>query len=143
METVDNGSIVKVHYTGTLASGEVFDSSEGREPLEVTIGQGQLIKGFENALMGMVVSEKKTFTLPPDQAYGNRDDEAVRSFPRDQIPPGMDIQVGQMLALSTPDGQQVPAKVTDLDTNSIILDLNHPLAGESLTFAIEVVSISA
>lgn len=143
MATIENGNTVQVHYTGTLDNGEVFDSSREREPLEVIIGQGQLISGFENALMGMAVNEKKTFTLEPDEAYGQRDQEAVRSFPRDQIPPGMDVQVGQMLALSTSDGQQIPAKVTELDQNSIILDMNHPLAGERLTFAIEVVCISA
>lgn len=143
METIENGSTVQVHYTGTLDNGEVFDSSREREPLQVTIGQGQLINGFENALMGMAVNEKKTFTLEPSEAYGQRDQEAVRSFPRDQIPPGMDVQVGQTVALSTTDGQQIPAKVTELDNNSIILDLNHPLAGERLTFAIEVVGITA
>ncbi len=143
MQTIENGNTVQVHYTGTLDNGEVFDSSHDREPLEVTIGQGQLIRGFENALMGMAVDEKKTFTLEPDEAYGQRDQEAIRSFPRDQIPPGMDVQVGQMVALSAPDGQQMPAKVTELDQNSIILDLNHPLAGERLTFAIEVVAITA
>jgi len=143
METIEKGSIVQVHYTGTLDNGEVFDSSREREPLEVIIGKGQLISGFETALMGMAVNEKKTFTLEPNEAYGQHDQEAVRSFPRDQIPPGMDVQVGQTVALGTTDGQQIPAKVTELDNNSIILDLNHPLAGERLTFAIEVVGITA
>jgi peptidylprolyl isomerase len=143
MKIIEDQDVVKVHYTGTLANGEVFDSSEGREPLEVTMGEGQLIIGFENALMGMAVKEKKTFTLAPDDAYGQRDTNAVHRFPRSQIPPDMEIEVGQVLALSSPQGQQVPAKVVELTDDQVILDLNHPLAGESLTFAIEVVGINA
>ena len=142
MKKIENNDVVQVHYTGTLTNGEVFDSSEGRDPLQVTMGQGQLIAGFENALMGMSISEQKTFTLPPEEAYGDRDDAALRNFPRTQMPPDMDIQVGQVLALSSPEGQQIPAKVLEINDADIVLDLNHPLAGESLTFAIEVVGIN-
>ena len=141
MKTVDTGNAIQVHYTGTLASGEVFDSSEGRDPLQVTIGQGQLISGFENALIGMEINEKKKFTLTPEEAYGERDEEAMRRFPRKELPSDMQVEEGQMLALSTPEGQQIPAKVTQVDDEGITLDLNHPLAGESLTFEIEVVGI--
>jgi len=141
VKTVDTGNAIQVHYTGTLTNGEVFDSSEGRDPLQVTIGQGQLISGFENALMGMGLNEKKTFTLQPEEAYGERDEEAMRRFPRKELPPDLQVEKGQMLALSTPEGQQIPAKVAQLDNESITLDLNHPLAGESLTFEIEVVGI--
>jgi peptidylprolyl isomerase len=143
MKTIEKDDVVKVHYTGTLSDGEVFDSSRDREPLEVTMGQGQLISGFENALMGMAVNEKKTFTLEPEQAYGQRDESAVRDYPRAQIPSEIDVQIGQILALSNPQGQQIPAKVIELDEENITLDLNHPLAGQSLTFAIEVVGITA
>ncbi len=141
METVDTGNVIQVHYTGTLETGEVFDSSEGRDPLQVTIGQGQLISGFENALIGMALNEKKKFTIAPEQAYGERNEEAVRSFPRKELPPDMQVEEGQMLALSTPEGQEIPAKVAQVDDEAITLDLNHPLAGESLTFEIEVVGL--
>lgn len=140
---IEKDHVVQVHYTGTLADGEVFDSSQGRDPLEITMGQGQLIGGFEDALMGMAVNEKKTFTLEPDQAYGLRDEESVRAFPRAQIPPEIDVELGQVLALSNSQGQQIPAKVVELDDENVTLDLNHPLAGQSLTFDIEVVGITA
>ena len=141
MKTVETGNVVQVHYTGTLSNGEVFDSSEGRDPLQVTIGQGQLISGFENSLMGMGLNDKKTFTIEPEEAYGPRNEEAIRRFPRKELPPDLNVQEGQMLALTTPQGQQLPAKVAQLDDENITLDLNHPLAGESLTFEIEVVGI--
>lgn len=140
---IEKNHVVQVHYTGTLADGEVFDSSQGRDPLEITMGQGQLIRGFEEALMGMAVNEKKTFTLEPDQAYGLRDEEAVRAFPRAQIPPEIDVELGQIVALSNSQGQQIPAKVVELDDENVTLDLNHPLAGKSLTFDIEVVGVTA
>lgn len=141
MKIIEKDNVVQVHYTGTLADGETFDSSQGREPLKITMGQGQLISGFEDALMGMAVNEKKTFTLEPEQAYGQRDEEAVRAFPRAQIPPEIDVQIGQILALSNSQGEQIPAKVIELDGENVTLDLNHPLAGQSLTFDIEVVGI--
>lgn len=142
MKTIESGSTVEVHYTGTLSNGEVFDSSKGRDPLKVTLGQGQLISGFEDSLMGMALNEKKTFTLEPEEAYGPRNDEAMRQFPRSDLPPDLEVQEGQMLALSTQDGQQIPARVAQLDDESITLDLNHPLAGQSLTFEVEVVAIA-
>lgn len=141
MKTIENGSVVAVHYTGTLPSGEVFDSSEGRDPLKVTIGQGELISGFEDSLMGMGLNEKKKFTLGPEDAYGQRNEEAVRQFSRNELPPDLDVQEGQLLAVSTQDGQRIPARVAQLDDENITLDLNHPLAGQSLTFEVEVVDI--
>lgn len=141
MKTIQSKNVVRVHYTGTLTNGEVFDSSQGREPLEVTIGQGELITGFENALMGMAVNEKKTFTLPPEEAYGNRNEDALHSFPRAELPDDMEIALGQFIALSTQSGQEIPARVAQLDEYQVVLDLNHPLAGESLTFTIEVIDI--
>jgi peptidylprolyl isomerase len=130
MEKVETGQFVSVHYKGTLQNGEVFDTSEGRHPLEVQIGEGQIISGFENALMGMSLNEKKVFTLDPEDAYGQKDESLTH-------------EVGQTVALSSPEGQQVPALITEMDDEKVVVDLNHPLAGQTLTFDIEVVGISA
>ena len=142
MEKVENGVFVSVDYKGTLDNGVVFDTSQGRQPLEIQMGAGQLIKGFENALMGMTLNEKKVFTLEPEDAYGQRDESLTRSFSRSDVPPGMNPQVGMTIGLTTPEGQQVPARIVHLDDEKLTMDLNHPLAGESLTFDIEVVGIS-
>lgn len=142
MQKVADGLYVQVDYKGTLANGDVFDSSEGRQPLEVKMGAGQLIKGFEAALMGMAPNDKKTFTLSPAEAYGDRDESRTHSFPRADIPQGMEVEVGQTIGLSTPQGQRIPATVIIVDDEQVAVDLNHPLAGQSLTFDIEVVGIS-
>ena len=142
MEKVENGLYVQVAYKGTLKDGEVFDSSEDREPLEIEMGAGQLIPGFEAALEGMTVGEKKSFTLDPSEAYGERSDEHTMDFPANEIPADMKPEVGQTIGLTTPEGQQVPAIITHVDDEKVSLDLNHPLAGESLTFDIEVVGIT-
>jgi peptidylprolyl isomerase len=142
MDTVRSGLFVSVDYKGTLGNGEVFDSSHGRPPLEVEIGADQLIKGFEDALLGMSLNEKKTFTLAPEEAYGLRDEQQKRSFSLSEIPPEMNPEVGQTIALSSPDGQQLPATITEITDENIKIDLNHPLAGQSLTFEIEIVGIS-
>jgi peptidylprolyl isomerase len=142
MQRVENGLFISVDYTGTLDNGEVFDSSEGRSPLEVEMGKGQLIKGFEAALVDMALNEKKTFTLTPEEAYGPRDEKRMHRFARADVPPEMDPQVGQAIALTTPDGRQVPARIADVDDDQVTVDLNHPLAGQALTFDIEVVGIS-
>ncbi len=142
MDKVKNGLFVQVDYTGTLDDGKVFDTSDGRHPLEVLIGSGQLIEGFENALMGMTVDEEKTFKLSPEEAYGQQDDTLVRKFPRTDVPTDMDLQEGQTVALTSADGRQVPARVTKVSSQNITVDLNHPLAGKSLTFAIKVVGIT-
>ena len=142
MDTVANGLFVSVDYKGTLGNGDVFDSSEGRQPLEIQVGTGQLISGFENQLLDMKINEKKTFTLKPEEAYGDRDDTLTRSFKRADLPPKMDPQVGQTVALTSDKGQQIPAQIVIVDEEQVTVDLNHPLAGESLTFEIEVVGIS-
>jgi len=142
VEKVENGLYVSVDYKGTLQNGEVFDSSHGRQPLEVQMGVGQLIAGFENELMGMALNDKKVFTLDPENAYGQRDESLMRDFARADLPPEMEPEVGMMLALHSPEGQQMPAKITHLDDEKLSVDLNHPLAGESLTFEIEVVGIN-
>jgi peptidylprolyl isomerase len=142
MEKVSSGMFVSVDYKGTLQDGQVFDTSEGRQPLEVQMGAGQLIKGFENALMGMALSEKKTFTLTPEEAYGPVDEERKHTFPLTDVPAEMDPQIGQTVGLTTQDGRQVPAKIVAVGDEGVTVDFNHPLAGESLTFEIEVVGIS-
>ena len=143
MDTVENGHYVSVHYKGTLESGEVFDTNEGRHPMEVHMGSGQVITGFEKALMGMTLNEKKVFTLEPEEAYGFRDDELTHSFERSEIPAEINVEVGQTVALSSPEGQQVPARVVEADDQKVVVDLNHPLAGKKLTFDIEIVGISS
>ena len=142
MQKVENGKFVSVNYKGTLENGDVFDSSEGRQPMEVMVGGGQIIKGFENALLDMALNEKKTFTLDPEDAYGYRDEEQMHTFSREEIPAEMDPQVGEVIGLQTPDGQQIPAKIAQADNEKVVVDLNHPLAGEKLTFEIEVVGIN-
>ena len=142
MQTVDNGIFVSVAYTGTLENGEVFDTSEGRLPLEFQTGAGQLIKGFEDAVMGMSMNEKKEFTLEPEDAYGMRDENQVHVFPRSELPENLEPTVGDTMTFSTPEGRQIPARLIKMDDKNLTFDLNHPLAGESLTFAIEVVGLS-
>ena len=143
MEKVENGTYVNVEYTGTLANGEVFDSSQGGHPLEVHIGAGQMIKGFEEQLMGMALNEKKVFTLAPEDAYGPRDADLMQSIPRSEVPSEMEVNVGMIVGLMTPEGNRVPARIVQLDDEQMTMDLNHPLAGEALTFEIEVVGISS
>jgi peptidylprolyl isomerase len=142
VEKVEKGMYVSVDYKGTLESGEVFDSSHGRQPLEVEIGAGQLITGFEKQLMGMATNDKKKFTIEPEEAYGQRHEHLRQSFPRTDVPPEMDLQVGTTVNLQDPKGRQIPAQIVDLDDEKVTLDMNHPLAGETLTFEIEVVGIS-
>ncbi len=143
MKKVENGLYISIDYTGTLQNGEVFDSSQERQPLEVQVGVGQLIKGFERELMGMSVNQKKSFTLSPEDAYGNRDESLTRDFARSDFPADLEPQVGMTIGLQTAEGRRMPALITHLDEEKLSVDLNHPLAGESLNFDIEVVGISA
>ncbi|MFP4159254.1 MAG: peptidylprolyl isomerase [Desulfobacterales bacterium] len=142
MEKVDKGKFVSVNYKGTLENGDVFDSSEGGQPMEVRIGAGQVIEGFEDALMGMELNEKKNFTLEPNEAYGHRDENQLHTFSRQEVPPEMNPEVGDVIGLQTPDGQQIPATIKEADSEKVVVDLNHPLAGEKLNFEIEVVGIN-
>ncbi len=142
VERVEKDLYVSVHYNGTLENGEVFDSSQGRRPLEVRMGAGQVIEGFERELFGMSLNEKKTFTLDPEEAYGQRDDKLRHDFSRSEVPSHMNLEVGMTIGLQTNQGRQVPAQVVHLDDETVTVDLNHPLAGESLTFEVEVVGIS-
>lgn len=142
MAQVKNGDTVKVHYTGKLTSGEQFDSSAGREPLEFTVGGGQMIKGFDAAMPGMSVGEKKTINIPAADAYGEKDPNAIIQFPMENVPAEMKLEKGMQLTLSDPSGNPFPVVVTDIREDVVILDANHFLAGEELVFDIELVEIN-
>jgi len=141
MTEVKSGDTIRLHYTGTLADGTTFDSSAGREPLQFEVGSGQIIPGLDAAMPGMTVGEKKTVTIPPELAYGAHNPEAVQSIPRAQIPDHIPTEVGTQLQVQTPDGRPMPVVVTAADEQSVTLDANHPLAGKSLTFDVELVEI--
>jgi peptidylprolyl isomerase len=142
MQQVKEGDVVKVHYTGKLTSGEQFDSSVGREPLEFTVGAGQMIKGFDAAMPGMTLGEKKTINIVPEDAYGPRSEEAIIQFPKENVPADMQLEPGMTLTLSNQMGQPVPVVVVEVQQDIIILDANHFLAGQALIFDIELVEIS-
>lgn len=142
MEKVERSKFVSVEYKGTLENGEVFDTSEGAEPMEVMVGGGQVIQGFEDELVGMELNEKKSFTVEPDQAYGYRDENQLHTFSREEVPPDVNPEIGDVIGLQAPDGQQIPATIAEADSEKIVVDLNHPLAGKKLNFEIEVVGIS-
>jgi len=142
MKTVEKGHFVKLHYTGTFDNGEVFDTSQGCKPFEVQAGEGQVIKGFDTALMGMALNEKKTFTVKAAEAFGERDDSLKQEFSRADIPPGSDPQVGEVLMLENPQCGEIPGTVQHVDAEKVVVDLNHPLAGKDLTFSIEVLEIT-
>lgn len=136
-----NGDNVKVHYTGKLTTGEQFDSSAGRDPLGFTVGAGQMIKGFDAAIPGMAVGDKKTITIVAADAYGERVAEAIIEFPKENIPADMKMEVGMQLTLSNQYGQPVPVVVTEIKEAAVVLDANHHLAGKDLVFDIELVEI--
>ena len=141
MTQAQNGNTVKVHYTGKLENGEVFDSSEGREPLEFTIGQGQMIPGFEAAVIGMKAGETKTAAkVPADQAYAYHE-ELVMEVGRDQIPENLSTEVGQRLQAQQPDGQVLVVEIVAATDDTVTLNANHPLAGKDLYFDLEVVEV--
>lgn len=142
MSKVKDGDTVKVHYTGTLDNGEVFDSSEGREPLEFTLGQGQLIPGFEKAVVGLGQGESTTVDIPSAEAYGEAREDLVITVPKDQLPADVEPQVGMQLQVNQPDGQPVPVRITDVGDTELTLDANHPLAGKDLKFKIELVEVA-
>ena len=137
---MNQGIKVKIHYTGTLNDGKIFDSSEGREPLEFTIGNNQVIKGFEDGIKGMKLNDEKTIQIKAKDAYGERDERMVASVPRDKFPP--EVQAGGTLLLKGPNGERLPAVVKEVKDDAVIIDMNHPLAGKELTFKIKVVGIN-
>lgn len=141
MQQAKSGDKVKVHYHGTLRNGETFDSSAGREPLEFTVGSGQVIKGFDEGVKGMQVGEKKKVEIPAADAYGQKDAQNVIEFPKDQFPADMKPEVGMQLMLSNGQGQNFNVTVAEVKDDTVILDANHPLAGQDLIFDIELVGI--
>lgn len=142
MSQAKSGDTVKIHYTGTLDDGTEFDSSAGRDPLEFSLGSGQVIAGFDNAVEGMAVGDSKTVTLPPDEAYGDRHEKLLQEVPRTSLPDDMKLEVGMALQTQKPDGQVMNLVIADVTEDSITVDANHPLAGQALTFAIELVEIA-
>ena len=132
---------VKVHYTGKLTTGEVFDSSQGRDPLEFTVGGGQMIKGFDEAVNGMEINEQKTVTIPSAEAYGDKRADLIQEIPRDQLPGDMQPEIGQKLVATNDLGHQTQVAVTGVSESAITIDANHELAGKDLVFEIELVEI--
>lgn len=142
MQQVKNGDTVRVHYHGKLTDGTTFDSSEGRDPLEFQVGSGQVIKGFDDALVNMQIGEKKTVNIPVDQAYGQRNDDMMMEYPKSEFPDDMKPEAGMELHMSDNQGHVFPVVVTEVQEDVVVLDANHPLAGKDLTFEIELVSIA-
>ena len=142
MQQVKKGDTVRVHYHGKLNDGSTFDSSDGRAPLEFVVGNGQVIKGFDDAVMTMTVGEKKTVTIPVHEAYGERSDENMVRYPITEFPADIKPEVGMELHMSDDQGHVFPVIVAEVTDESVLLDANHPLAGEPLTFEIELVEIA-
>ncbi|RYD51386.1 MAG: peptidylprolyl isomerase [Sphingobacteriales bacterium] len=141
MQQVKSGDLVRIHYHGTLSDGTVFDSSSEREPLEFTAGSGQVIPGFDTAVVGMTVGEKKSVHIPVDEAYGQPNDQMMIEFPKSQFPEDVQPEVGASLHLSDDQGHVFPVTVVEVKEDSVVLDGNHPLAGKDLNFDLELVSI--
>lgn len=141
MPQAKRGDTVHVHYRGTLDDGSEFDSSAGGEPIVFTLGAGEVIPGFETAIEGMNTGDKKTERIEANDAYGDRREELVFTVPREQMPEGGEIEVGDMLQVGFPDGSSAAVQVAGVETDSVTLDANHPLAGKDLTFELELVAI--
>lgn len=142
MAEAKKGDTVKVHYTGKLEDGTVFDSSVERDPLEFKLGNGNMIAGFENAVLGMEKGDSKSARIPYQEAYGERREDMKVEVPKTQVPEDLKPEVGQQLSIKQQDGTAVPVVVTDIDHEKIVLDANHPLAGKDLIFDIELVEIN-
>jgi len=141
MSHVTGNETVKLHYTGKLSDGQVFDSSLKREPLEIKLGEGRLIPGFEKGLMNMKVNEKKTITIPKEEAYGEVQKELFQKIPSQNLPKEIKPEVGMGLVSKNPDGTERQLRITDVKDDFIIVDANHPLAGQDLTFELELLEI--
>ena len=139
--TIEAGNQVSVHYTGTFEDGEVFDSSQGRDPLSFEVGAGQMIQGFDQAVLGMKEGESKKITLAPEEAYGPRNEELLVDIPNENFPEDMKLEVGMMLQLTNQQGQPVPATVAEINEENVKMDVNHPMAGKTLNFDIEIVEV--
>ncbi len=141
MSQAKSGDTVKVHYTGTLADGSQFDSSQGRDPLEFTLGGGNVIPGFDQGVTGMAVGETKTIHIPAEESYGPRHDHLTQDVPRSAMPTDIELEQGMVLNAQGPEGQTLNFTVVEFDDQSVKVDGNHPLAGKDLTFALELVAI--
>jgi FKBP-type peptidyl-prolyl cis-trans isomerase 2 len=141
MQQVKSGDKVKVHYHGKLTNGETFDSSEGRAPLEFEVGSGMVIKGFDEGVAGMKVGDKKTLNIPFDEAYGPKNPEMIIEFPKEKFPTDMELEVGTPLVMTGGSGEQFQVVISQVKESSVMLDANHPLAGQDLVFDIELVEI--
>ena len=142
MGQVKEGDAVQVHYTGKLPDGTVFDSSRDREPLQVKVGAGEVIPGFDQGLVGMEVGDNKTVTLTPEEAYGYRREDLIVDVDAKQFPDNIQPRIGQRLQVRQPDGSLVNVQITGIEDGTVTLDANHPLAGETLIFDIELVAIN-
>lgn len=142
MQQVKKGDKIKVHYHGRLTSGETFDSSAGREPLEFEVGGGMVIKGFDDGVTGMAIGEKKTITIPFNEAYGPLNPEMIIDMPKDRFPADMELEIGMPLMMSDQEGHQFQVSVTEIKEAVVVLDANHPLAGKDLVFDLELVEIA-
>lgn len=142
MQQAKAGDTVKVHYSGRLTDGTTFDSSEGRDPLEFKVGNGDVIKGFDEGVAGMSVGDKKTVHIPASEAYGQKDDNRIVEFPRENFPADLEPEVGMQLNMTNGAGQVIPVVIIGVGNESVTLDANHPLAGEDLIFDIELVDIA-
>jgi peptidylprolyl isomerase len=141
MSVATKGNTVKVHYTGKLKDGTIFDSSQDREPLEFVLGDGKMIKGFDVAVEGMKVGDDKSITIPSDEAYGEKREDMMLDVPLDQVPAEIKPEVGMDLSIQNQQGQPTPVKVVHVDESKITLDANHPLAGQDLVFDINLVEV--
>ena len=141
MPEVKQGDTVKVHYHGKLTDGTTFDSSEGRQPLEFEVGSGMVIKGFDEGVKGMNVGDKRTISIPADDAYGQKQEEMIIPFERKNFPPDIEPEIGMTLNMHSEDGNELPVIITGVNEETITLDANHPLAGQDLIFDIELVDV--
>ena len=140
---IEKGNKVKVHYVGTLEDGEEFDNSYKRgEPIEFTVGQGQMIKGFDDGVLNLSVGDKRNLNLSPENAYGEIDERAIIPVEKTNFPPEFEFEIGGMVQGRTQQGMPINAKILEIKENEIILDMNHPLAGKTLNFDVEVMEIS-
>ena len=142
MQQVKSGDTIKVHYHGTLTDGSIFDSSNGREPLEFEVGSGRVIEGFDTGVLGMSIGEKKTITIPAEQAYGNPREDMFMEFPLDRFPADMVPEIGMQLNMSNNEGDQFPVAIVEIADEYVVLDGNHPLAGKDLIFDLDLVEIT-
>ena len=142
MSQVKNGDTVKVHYTGKLENGKVFDTSEDRQPREFRLGSGKIVPGFEKGIIGMEVGEAKTITVPPEEAYGPRRNELIVDVEKTDLPENITPAIGKQLQIRQKDGNPIKVTITDMNEDTVTLDANHPLAGNTLFFDVELVEIA-